>query len=137
MGKLFEFKRLRIEDFSEEDRAMVEKLAYIYNASMEEIYRTLNGNVDFGSNINSEVRTISLTVGSDGKPTNKLSFQTAVVGSIDAILCGRAKNLSNPTSYPSGTPLVSFTQNGGLVTVDHVTNLTAANKYELTLLSIG
>lgn len=124
-------KRINIDEFKKEDREVAEKIGNVYNYFAEQVTNAINGNLDY-DNINKQVITLTLQVGSDGKPsqTTQFSTNTGVIGT--TVL--RAVNNTNTAGYVTGQPFISYTASGdGLYTINHITGLTVGNEYTLTI----
>ena len=136
MAKSTEFKRLRSEDFGADDQEMIGKLAIIINPMLEQINFALAGNITFSENISSQIKDIDVTVDSSGTPKITTQFKSTLNTPFKGIWCIRAENQTNTSTYPSSQPFVSALDQGGLVTINHISGLQADNKYKLKLLVI-
>lgn len=131
MARLTNVQRIIIEDFQEEDRETVSKLANILNYFMTQVTDTVNGRLDY-ENINKQAVTVDVTVDASGKPIQTTNF-SAQQGLLGASVI-RAQNLTNSAVFPTGQPFVSFTPvQSGLYRVSNITGLQPNNKYRLTL----
>lgn len=129
-------KRILVEDFSDENKEVAEKIGYVINNFNEEIYNLVSGNLDV-DNLRQKIVSINVTVNASGIPTQRTQFRTGLGNQINGIQCIRAENLTNSTTYPTSAPFITFTINNEIVTISHVTGLNTNNKYKLTLLLIG
>lgn len=129
-------KRLQKEDFKEDDRALIDKLAYPLNSFMEQTVAVLTKGVDF-QNLNQQLVNLDVIVDAMGIPVGDARFKSGLKSNVAGVVCINLVNLTNPGSYPTGTPFLTSQQNGELITVQHITNLTAGNRYQLRLLVIG
>lgn len=124
-------KRINVEDFPEEGREIVSRIAETYNFFAEQVTNTLNGNVDI-TNLDRNIIELTVSVNSNGIPTQAIQF-TGEVG-LRGTKVLRADNLTNNVNYPTSGPFVSFTPSGtGLYTIDHITGLVANNQFRLVL----
>lgn len=124
--------RIRLEDFNAEERNLAEKIGNAYNTFNEDVYNVLNGNVDF-DNLSQAVTLVDAEMavgGSLAVPTSIRSESRKVNG----IVCISAQNLTNGTVYPVATPFVSFSQEGQIVRLQHISGLQDNSVYRLTLL---
>lgn len=137
MAKISEFKRLIKEDFNKDDQDLIDKLAFTVNPALETIAQALNKNLTFEDNINSQIKDIEVTVNGDGRPLVNTSYKSVLRGQTRSIIVMRAENLTSSSTYPDGAPFISFIDNAGQVTIQHVTGLQANNKYRLRILAIG
>ena len=135
MAKIPDLKRVTVEDFKSEDRALVSKLAFIINSFHEQVRSALTGNIDF-DNLSQEVKTLSFTTGSDGQPINTVSFKSNMANRVQGILPVRTVITSNNTSYASEMPVISWTQNGQIVSIVNIGGLSAETGYSITILTL-
>ena len=130
MARLNNVQRIIIEDFQEEDRATVEKLANILNYFMTQTTDIINGRLDY-ENINKQLVTIDVTVDANGTPIQATNFAAQAGLRGGQVL--RAENLTNRAVFPLSQPFVSFTPvQSGLYKVNNITGLQPGNKYRLT-----
>lgn len=132
MGKMRNIRRLTIESFEDsESKEFVERFAPIYDELLDELTSILNGNID-DENVNGDTKSVSLIVGSDGIPVQTVKF-TAETGLIGTRVINQQNN-TNSTTYPTAGIVVSWTASGtGTYTINHVTGLTAGDKWTITL----
>lgn len=124
-------KRIKVEDFPQDQQETAAKIGEVYNFFAEQVTNVLNGNVDF-DNLNRKKIELTVTTDSSGKPTTETRFSTdlGLVGT--KVL--RADNLTNSVSYPTGSPFISYTSSGGgIYTIRNITNLPANNKFRLVI----
>lgn len=135
--KLDNVKRIIVEDFKDEDREVVSKLAYIINNYFEQIYNLTNNKIDF-DNLNREVVTLKVTVDANGVPTKQTTFSTKVVSSPKGANIISSYNPNNPTLFPVSCPFICFTSlSSGLFRITKVLGLEANKEYVLKAEIIG
>lgn len=134
MSKLQSFKRIIIEDFEEKDRTLVGKLASSINSFAEDVLNALTNNISIDDNMNFVKKDLTLTVDSNGRPTTKTTLKTGLKSVCVGTQVIRATNLTNTTTYATSQPLISFTDNSGVITIQQVSGLQANNKYQLKLI---
>lgn len=135
--KLNNIKRIVVEDYPEEVRPSIEKLAYIINDFMSNVTDLANKKVDF-DNLYREIVTVKVIVDSSGVPLKNTTFSTTYLPNAHGGVVIRAANLTNSQVYPSSAIFVSFlSTKNNLFKVNHVTGLTPGHTYELTLEIIG
>lgn len=135
--KLPNYKRLRVEDFNQDDKDLVNKLSLSINPGIEFLYLALNGRLTFTENFQTTIKDITLSVNVSGIPTVKTTFKLndnsqRVIGA-QVIYC---QNLTNPNAYVTSAPFVSFTQTASGIQIDHVAGLIAGNVYQLRILML-
>ena len=131
MARIDNVQRILVDEFPEEDRETISKLANILNYFMTQTVDVVNGRLDY-DNINKSIITIDITVNANGTPLQPTSFnaEAGVIGH-DVI---NARNLTNSAIYPLAKPFVSFSaQQNGLYRINNITGLQPNNKYQLTI----
>lgn len=136
MGRIPDLTKIQPEDFDADMQDTIDKLAYPLNIFMEKVTTLLNKNIDF-FNLNQEIINLSVAVDVTGKPTILTQYKTTLKSKVIGNVCISALNTVNGSTYPTGQPFLSFTQNGLIVTINNVTGLQPSQKYNLTILSIG
>ena len=130
MARLTNVQRIIIEDFQDEDRDTVSKLANILNYFMTQTTDIVNGRLDY-ENINKQLVTFDVTVDASGKPIQTTNF-TAEAGLVGGTVL-RAQNLTNSAVFPLGQPFISFSPiQSGLYRVNNISGLQPNNKYRLS-----
>lgn len=136
MAKIDNIKRILKEDFDEKDRPIVDKLGGVINTFMEQVISALNKNINF-DNLNQEVRDITVTVDAGGVPLTDVSFRSNLLTRLRGMQVIFAENQTNPNSYPTTCPFISFNENSKIIRITHITGLQASNKYKLRIITIG
>lgn len=134
--KLNDIKRLTTDDFSKKDAQLVSRLAFALNPFLEQISTIFNKNIDF-DNLNQEVITFTVELDASGIPKTQTDLRSTLKTKVRGIQCIRAQNLENDGTFPSSGVLVSFTTNGSLTRVNHITGIPANKRYSLTVITIG
>lgn len=133
-----QFKRIVIEDFNDEERKLVSKLAYIINDAFDIITYSLNKGLSIKDNLKQDITTLTVTVDANGKPKIPSSLKYVLSSNCQGIIVIRAINSTNPSIFPEQTPFVNFTQNSpGILTIDNISGLQANQEYKLTLILIA
>jgi hypothetical protein len=135
MGKVPDLKRVTVEDFDSEDRALVDKLAFIINSFHEQVRSVLAKNVDF-ENLNQEIKTLSFVTDQDGQPLTTTTFKSNISNKIRGIIPVRVVITSDNTSFPAQQPVISWSQNVNVITITSIGGLSPETKYEITILTI-
>jgi hypothetical protein len=134
--KISGFKRIKKEDFDQEQQQLIDKIAYSINPFAEEVIRALSGNIN-QDNLNEKLKSIDITTDSSGIPTAEVQFKNPLTSRIEGLQVIKAENISNTTAYPSGGIFITYTESNNIVTVQHVTGLPANIKFRLKLKVIG
>jgi len=133
MADLENIKRILREDYKSEDRDMINKLAGTLNPFMEQVTRAFDGDIDF-SNLRQEIIVATFKVDANGTPLVGDKVKVGLTTRVQGLICVNVRNLDNATNYPTGTPFLSTENSGQIIKINNITNLTANERYELTLL---
>lgn len=128
--KLSSFRRIVSDDYDEKDRPLISKLAYSVNSAIDEILETLNRNVSIADNTNLVIKDITATV-SSGVPTTTLRITSGLTSFCRGMQVISATNQTTSTTYPTSQPFINFTENNGVITINHISGLTDGDKYLL------
>lgn len=135
--KLETYKRLNFNDFNPEYKELIENLATQINRNIEPLFLALSNRLTLSDNSQAVIRTITLTVNSDGTPTNSLfiNLQNTPVG----IALGTQVILvtSNDGSFPTSQPFISFEQNGSNLKILNITGLNPNIEYSIRFIVYG
>lgn len=129
-------KKLRAEDFKSDQQDLINKIAYIYNSFVDEVYNVLNKNVDY-DNLNRQIVELTVKIDSSGKVINSPQIKTSLRTKIRGINVLNAVNQDNSTIYPTNAPFLNWTVNEEILTVLNVSGLQSNSQYKLTLELIG
>ncbi len=129
------YRRIFKTDYTQEEQSLVEKLSVSINNGFETIYEALNNKLDFTNNFQGTDVSIRIQVDSSGIPIGNSSFKLSNTNKVNRIWVGRADNLTNSNTYPTGAPFVNWVQNSGTITITHITGLQEDNVYLLNLLA--
>lgn len=134
--KLNNIKRIRTEDFPQEDRVLINKLSFALNPFLEQMGTIFNKSIDF-DNLNREALTVTIELDAQGIPKTLSQIKTVLKTRIRGFNVIRAENLENDNTYPTSSPFITYTQTGELITIVHVSGIPADKRYRLSLESIG
>lgn len=134
MAKIPSFKRITVEDFPQENQALINKLAFPINSFFEEVRAAFNKSINF-DNLAQELIVLSFTTNELGQPLNMLKFKTSV-GRVNGIVPISLKILSNSQAFVTQAPFINFSQSEKFVTIPYISGLTGSTKYEISLLVI-
>ncbi len=124
--------RLRTEDYSEKDRPLVSKLSEALTPFMDNVYRALNGGIDY-ENLNQQIVDVVVKTDSTGKVINPPKIKVTIAGRIRGGLVVNSVNLKNPGVFPLSAPFISFTHAEGIVNILNVGGLQPNSEYRLTI----
>lgn len=131
-----DLKRITKEDFPAQYQDLIEKLAFPLNSHMEQVRNILSGNVDF-DNLSREIITLRIQTDNNSRPISLPSFKSKLRSRVRGLVPISLSVLSSTNSYPSQAPFISFSQNGAIVTINHITGLDPETTYELLLETIS
>lgn len=135
MAKVTNLKRLSKDDFPTESHELVDKLAFALNPFLEQVASAFNKNIDF-DNLNMQFINLETEVDNNGKPKLNQEIKPTLKSRVRGIICASAQNLRD-TTYPTGTPFLSYTVNNGVITITNITNLPANKRFILSIILIG
>lgn len=125
-------KKIRAEDFAEEQRDIVSRLGFVFNAFADEVYQALSKRLDY-DNLSREMVLVTIQIDTSGKLINPPQIKTNLINKIKGIQTINAINLRNSTIYPLSYPFVSWTVNGSIISILNVSGLQNDSEYQLTL----
>lgn len=131
MSKIDNVKRINTDDFPEESKEVVDMIAEYYNYFAEQVTEAINGQLN-EENFTSELIEIEVTVDESGVPIGNNRF--SATGSMRGSVILRALNQTNSTTYPTGTPFMTFEEiSSKLYQIKHIAGLPASNKFKLLI----
>ena len=125
-------QRIKPEDYTEDSREDIARLAGILNSFMEEVYTALNKNLDITDNLNSSILTFRVAVNGGNTPTTKISLKPTLKTNIRGVLVMSASGANVLAS-----PFITWSQNNGVLIINQIFGLTPGIDYTLTILVIG
>lgn len=134
--RLNNIKRIIKEDFAQEDRVLIEKLAFALNPFLEQISMIFNKNIDF-DNLNQEIINVTIELDANGVPKTTTQIRSTLKTKIRGIQVINAANLENDGTFPTAGPFITYSINGNLITIQHVTGIPANKRYNLSAILIG
>jgi hypothetical protein len=132
MSKMQIPKKIRVEDFSGDNKEVIEKIAFMFNPFADEVYRLMDGNLDT-TNLNRQIVDVTVKFDNTGVLVAQPQIKVTTNGRIRGLNVISANNTINPDTYPSSAPFVSFTTNSNILTVLHVSGLQNNSEYKLVL----
>lgn len=133
------FKRLTKQDYKEDDRDLVDRLSVSLNIGIETLYQLANKRISLTDNIAAVVKSFEIRVNAQGTPISgvtNVSVGTTLTSIVGTTIL-RAQNTENSSIYPTGSPFISFTQNGNSIDINNVAGLPANNTFLLTIVIWG
>lgn len=130
-------KRIFTNDYSEEERPLVEKLSFPLNSNQEALFQTLNKNVDLKNNVYGDLKELTVSTNATGTPTDSISYVTQMSTSTIGIMTLRAINTTNSTIPPDSAPWITFQQSGRVINITNIKGLPANQQFILTIFGYG
>lgn len=137
--KLSQLTRIVEEDFPEENRPLIQKLARALNPFIEQIGQVMSKNVDY-DNLNRELITYTVTVDSSGKPSDSRELKHNLKTKPKGLLCISARNISGGSQIPTAAPFITFSFNGNdssVININYISGLPSGVKFEILIEVIG
>jgi len=135
MSKLASYKRIITSDFEEDNKALIEQLAFPINDGFNALYFAVDGKLSLKDNIACTVRDLDIVVTTTGNPTSATSFTLNKQGLMIGCQVISALNQVNSLVYPIGQPFISFTQNNTVITINNITGLQANQRYKIRVVA--
>jgi len=129
MAKIDNVKRIIVEDFQDDHRDTVGKIADNYNYFAEQVTNTINGRLD-EENFSSQIINIQVTTDANGFPVGDDRF--AGITNLAGTQVINATNLTNVNIFPTGTPFITYEVIGsGLYKIRHISNLPVGSRFQI------
>jgi hypothetical protein len=135
--RLPNFRRIIKQDFQKEFQELIERLSVSINNGFDVMFEALNNKISLQNNIMCTVIDLEIEPTAAGIPKNTTQFTLTYDGRTSIVLVGKLENLTTSSSYPTSAPFVSWTQTDKILQVNHITGLTANNKYSVRIVAFG
>ena len=116
---------------------MIETLSYSLNNAIDTLNNALTNNVSLADNILCTVKTLSVQVDINGKPTSSLVFPLSFSGQAKVINVGNVVNQTNSSIYPTGAVMVFWVQTQTGIQINNISGLQPNNTYNITVVVYG
>lgn len=127
---------IRLEDYDAKYRELVEKLSSSINPFMDEVYRQINGNINF-ENLNRQIVTIDVRINASSQVLSEPQIRTSLRSRLAGTSVISAQNLVNSNTYPTSQPFISYVLKENIMTITNISGLQANSQYRLTIELIG
>jgi hypothetical protein len=128
-------RRIIVEDYPQDSRATVEKLAVVLNSFMDEVVTLSRGNISY-DNLNKSIVIVDLQVDENGKPKGVSQINTQLQTHTGAKIVN-VQSLSGGDNVISAPYLDCTYQGNGLVKVNKFHGLPPNKKIRITIEFIG
>ena len=136
--KLPNFRRINEKDytkFGDQVVNFISQLAVSMNSGFEVVYEAFNKKITLRDNISATVKDITVELNSNGTPKLPTQFSLDLPTRVDALLVGRAENITNSSVYPSSGVIISWEQTQTGILISNITGLQANNQYRLRIVA--
>jgi hypothetical protein len=130
------FKLLNAQDYPSQFQGLITTLAQNLNNQIQLLYNSLNNSLTFTNNMESTIKTFSVTVDATGAPISNTAIAKDVTDTILGLIIVKAVNSTSSTTYPMGGVFISYTETSTSIIVNNVTGLQANQAYNLTIVTI-
>lgn len=137
MAKLSSYSRINSTDYSTEEQAIVEKLGGNINGNFDPVYSALSNRLTFEDNFLCTVREVEVTLAASGVPLQRTSFALSNTLPVKGLQVLSVINKTSASVFPTGAPFISYSQNGNLLYIDHITGLVPNNRYVIRILALN
>lgn len=127
--RLPSFRRLLEQDYPTEFKKLITILAVSLNNGVQVLYDALNNQLTIRDNFKASVRDISLTVDSDGKPTQNSAFSLNTTDKVEGVIVFSVINQVNSNIYPVSAVQVFGAQSTNSFIIAKVTGLQPSTSY--------
>lgn len=134
--KLPSFRRIIEQDYPEQYQELVKQLSVSLNYGLEVIYSLLNGKLTFADNIASTIKEVQVKLDSSGNLQTPVSITKSTSDKILGLMVVRVNNLTNPTIYPSGGVIVSYTETTSSIILNNIKGLQADYIWAINVIAI-
>jgi len=126
-----EVERLRIEDFPGADENLKRLIIYISRFT-EQVGKLIDGQLLLGENVQAQIVTIN-----NFTPEQlPLRFQTTIPQKTTGVLLAKIETSSNNYVNIGSAVYLDWRQDGSTILITGITGLTAATKYDMTVVAI-
>lgn len=129
--KLPTYKRIRIEDFSEEERMLIEKLALSINDGFSNVYDALNNKLTFRDNFAGTAKEFTVSTDVNGTPTGTTEIRLDSITPVFGFNIIFVNHVSNPNIYPNSAVQIFGVQNKNIFRINKVTGLPANQSFNI------
>jgi len=136
-------RQILTDDFSAEEKPIVEKLADIINPALENLYQVTNGNASFENTTWGRITGVIVKVNSSGVPDSESGanrviskFKNPASGTPIGIVVLSATCIDDPSIFPTATPFISYSIDNNLIQIKNIQGLPADKRFQLALMVI-
>ena len=132
------YKRIYKTDYKQEYWGLMELLSFVLNTAFSTLYNTLTRNISLSDNIYCIKKDVLVQVDSKGNPLTTTTMAIDITGfKAVGMSVFNAVNQTNPTTYPTAVPFITFLQTDAGLQLNNIQGLPANNKFLLTIIAWG
>lgn len=135
--KIKSYSRIISTDYEEDQQPLVEKLGGQVNEGFDPLYTALSNRLTFEDNFLCTVREVEVTLAASGVPLQRTSFALTNTLPVKGLQVFSVINKTSASVFPTGAPFISYSQNGNLLYIDHITGLAPNNRYLIRILALN
>jgi len=132
--KLPSVSRINKNDYPEDSKQLVEKLADTINPNTEMLYELANKKTSLRDNMLCTVRDFTVSVDANGVPLTRTSVALDTPGKVDGVSVIRVTNATNANTYPNSQPYVGFTPQASAINIDVVKGLSVGSQWTIRII---
>lgn len=135
MAKIPSYKRIYENDYPQDSRGLIAKLASSLNYIIEIITISLNGRLTFSDNMQNTITDIDIELDSNGEPKTRTLIKLTSEYTPSGCIILKVENLTDST-YPTTAPFITWEKFGSNIEIKHITGLSASKRYRIKLLAL-
>lgn len=136
-------RQILTDDYSDEEKSLVERLADVINPALENLYRVTDSNVTFENTTWGKITGIIVKVDSNGTPdaesgANRVitKFKNSAKDTPIGIIVLSATCIDDPSIFPTATPFISYSLDNNLIQIKNIQGLPAGKRFQLALMLV-
>lgn len=135
--KLPTFKRLKSQDYPEEQQSLIEQISFSLNNGIEALFEALNKKLTIKDNLYATERDVELRINSAGYPLAQTFATVDFGGPVRNVFVGKVENLTNPQVFPTSGVHVSWNNTASGIQITNVVGLPPNNTFRLRIVMFG
>lgn len=117
-------RQINVEDYEAQYGNLINQLAQVLNPFLNDTSDAFEKSINF-DNLEFNIISLQVNIGTSGEILSTSQVNVGIINPLGTTTIS-ARNTTNPTSYPTGTPFISYTPIGnGIVEINNISNLTA------------
>ncbi len=134
-------RRIYTQDVIDADGAIdTERLLYVLNLFMESVYNGFDKSIDFGLNINADIKTLLFNTTTNYTATNEFSEIVFPINkrgeAVEGIIVANIVDVNNLTKVFTSPVTLSWVEDKEKLKITYITGLEDKKSYSITVLVI-